>query len=540
MIVKTLKKDSFCQLQELQIKGTQPDREYMPDHFVGLGDVLDEFVKEIKKNINSRDGDHGEHRVPPACAVRCARGGKTTCMKMLFERLKKTNDKEGLPAVHPVFVSFNGSARVLRKADNSLQWLLRALAHALVYPGSQEENDLVDGKAGISEKELTSYFSDQRKHGLLTVLLIDELNHLLDGKDPISDALVAMFLKQVFLKESGSYFVFTSHLQSTRGKLVDYMESNSDRDTRCQLLAVVEKLDDVYTMGEQCHGVTRIQASFYGRIPSLLWSVKSGELTVENVFDKVRNRPYDAAQRDDAAKKIPQPKEVLGAFVEEILSGECQPDLERYAELCDSGRSASERHWLLCYAAEFLRRCHYPASTLGDWLHSMAKAKQGSGDAWENLIAVAFGLRLLQIKLTGKRHPWVADWYREGDLNFGNAHPDATDVTEAVGRLPIPVSRPAVHLVLPSHSKFKYIDLFAVLTDESGAQTVAMVAQQKEGKETPGDLTPPNASKAFWMRGAAPQKGKDVGQWYQPSEDEINDFLGPSLAFCAPRKWWHA
>lgn len=318
------------------------------------------------------------------------------------------------------------------------------------------------------------------------------------------------------------------------------MESNSDRDTRCRLLAVVEKLDDVHKMGPQCYGITRTQASFYGRLPSLIWSVRTDEINVESVFRKVVMRATtsdDAAEGDDAAK-TKHPRELLDDFLTEMLSGECQPNLEPYAELCDSGRSAMERHWILCYAAEFLRACRYPSSTLGEWLQDMAKEEQGSGKAWEKLIAVAFGLRLLQIKRQGKPHLWVADWYKDGDLHFVNAHPDAKSVAEAVSRLPTPLSRPAVHLVLPSHSQFKYVDLFVVLTDESGERTVAMVAQQKEGTETPGELAPPKASKAFWMRGAPPQKGKDVGKWYQPSEDEINDFLGPSLAFCAPRKWW--
>lgn len=42
---------------------------------------------------------------------------------------------------------------------------------------------------------------------------------------------------------------------------------------------------------------------------------------------------------------------------------------------------------------------------------------------------------------------------------------------------------------------------------------------------------------ALWLRGKAPQDGVMVQGWYQASQQEMDEFLGLSLAAAVPSKW---
>ena len=76
-------------------------------------------------------------RVLPVMLSRCMRGGKTTVLLYVFERLQEQGKK-------PVFVSFNGDCAIDKVANEKpLATLLRAIAVALMNPEIAEEGEFV-------------------------------------------------------------------------------------------------------------------------------------------------------------------------------------------------------------------------------------------------------------------------------------------------------------------------------------------------------------------------------------------------------------
>ena len=152
------------------------------------------------------------NRVPPTCAARCARGGKTTFLQKLGERLAQAQ-------YLPIFVSFNGESPVKRR-DNELAdaWLYRTIAYALLPADSKKlRQDVADeiGNTTCQKEALRAYFESQKN----VVLLVDELNQLLlkspNPADKEAEQRASRFMKDVFLDADGAYMVFTSHIQST-------------------------------------------------------------------------------------------------------------------------------------------------------------------------------------------------------------------------------------------------------------------------------------------------------------------------------------
>ena len=183
----------------------------------------------IEKYINQSDGSV-TNRVPPTCAARCARGGKTTFLQKLGERLAEAQ-------YLPIFVSFNGESPVKRR-DNELadEWLYRTIAYALLGANSSLRQDVAAkfGTVTCRESTLQPYFKSQKN----VVLLVDELNQLLlkspNNANRDAERQAARFMKDVFLGAEGAYMVFTSHVQSTGLDLTQYMEGNSVRDWKSQ------------------------------------------------------------------------------------------------------------------------------------------------------------------------------------------------------------------------------------------------------------------------------------------------------------------
>ena len=174
---------------------------------MGIDACVEACMGLIKKYINQSDGNV-TNRVPPTCAARCARGGKTTFLQKLGERLAEAQ-------YLPIFVSFNGESPVKRR-DNELadQWLYRTIAYALLPAGTLRQDVAAKfGTVTSGEKTLESYFQSQKN----VVLLVDELNKLLlkspNKAEGDAERRAAEFMKDVFLGAEGAYMVFTSHIQ---------------------------------------------------------------------------------------------------------------------------------------------------------------------------------------------------------------------------------------------------------------------------------------------------------------------------------------
>ena len=157
---------------------------------IDLERPIAESLSHIKKYTDEKDTL--TTRVPPTCAIRCARGKKSTFLVELFKRLKRPQWPTAL------WVTFNGFTEVPKQVqESSFHWLCRTLAHAVALPSAKAA--LANGSCSCSEQVLAAYFSGQQDF----VLLVDEMNFLLTGEDPEADERAAMFLKQHFLSATG-------------------------------------------------------------------------------------------------------------------------------------------------------------------------------------------------------------------------------------------------------------------------------------------------------------------------------------------------
>ena len=90
---------------------------------------------------------------------------------------------------------------------------------------------------------------------------------------------------------------------------------------------------------------------------------------------------------------------------------------------------------------------------------------------------------------------------------------------------------------------FEQFDLVAVKQEKDKDPELIMVAQMKEGGKSANKS--PNspaqfckeAVTALWLRGKAPQDGVMVQGWYQASQQEMDEFLGLSLAAAVLSQW---
>jgi hypothetical protein len=136
----------------------------------------------------------GANRVPPLVVSRLARGGKSTFLRLLFDRLKEQG-------YVPIVINFNGSfAR--RPGESNLEAVLRLICIQLLPVGSWDPSTVV-----CNQQYLLKYISDNCNNRKI-VLLIDELNVL---GVPLDNATSVM-LKEHFLDKTGYFLVFSTHV----------------------------------------------------------------------------------------------------------------------------------------------------------------------------------------------------------------------------------------------------------------------------------------------------------------------------------------
>ena len=124
---------------------------------VGIAPCVNACMDLIEKYINRSDVSV-TNRVPPTCAARCARGGKTTFLQKLGERLAEAQ-------YLPIFVSFNGESPVKRRDNEPAdEWLYRTIAYALLGANSSLRQDVAAkfGTVTCRESTLQAYFKSQK------------------------------------------------------------------------------------------------------------------------------------------------------------------------------------------------------------------------------------------------------------------------------------------------------------------------------------------------------------------------------------------
>ena len=146
---------------------------------------IDGAFCSIVEECKSEGDESGSRRVPPLAFCRLARGGKTTFLMSMFDRLREKG-------YTPIIISFNGEYHI-HEGETQLDALLRKIGLAFVLPPQLESERISCNQTQLMQYIEAFEASEKGRASRGTVLLIDEINQL---GWPI-DLSTSMFLKKL-------------------------------------------------------------------------------------------------------------------------------------------------------------------------------------------------------------------------------------------------------------------------------------------------------------------------------------------------------
>uniref|UniRef100_A0A0G4F562 Uncharacterized protein n=1 Tax=Chromera velia CCMP2878 TaxID=1169474 RepID=A0A0G4F562_9ALVE len=502
--LSALSSDALLPIDDKEIKPLLADIdrcEFLPRDWIEQTSLV---IRRQKERCDDRDG-----MVQPLAVVRFSRGGKTRALKELAIMLGNT-----------IFVSFNGKDHtdlsmaeeedvLLHSQVSLLDCLLIRVAWALLPAQRKVAQNFAAWRSQhtVSRKLIQDHLS-----GKDCVLLVDELNALL--------GLANMLEKRV--------------------PEVQY------RAQQLPLLKVTE-WEDAKHLGVTARG----EAAYFGRSPGLLVS------SLREQTEPVRFvRNAEGVPKDPAGWRT-----WLEQLIKVTLEGTRPTDglLMGWWKFFDLDHN-DKLSIAPVFLSEMLKQCE-GARVNGDDVHALAltldrlrSVDEGDGKAWEAVVAVALGLRLLGLSVG-------VEWERlqpcpdikslaPGDLeSFGGVirlHGEAFSAEElkAAMRRRLEKGLSTLNgrigfLVLPVSARFAKYDLFVCACTPGLKNIETWGYQCKEGGENPPLKSfPMEVHHGVWLRG----KQKNQTQhdtWIVPPEDQIADLLGHSLASAAPFNWFH-
>ena len=308
-----------------------------------------------------------------------ARGGKTTVLLALFDRLKADSK-------NAMFISFNASSNFKRLVDESEEEAFyRVMAAQLVAFNGY------NGRVFPDWETLDSYIGDSP-----FVLLVDEINVL---SFPVS-AVLATILKKYFLDKADRYLVISSHLP------VDLDAGESAGFVRaCEVLSlpICTETQLLCRMGDKCAKIQAPVAAYYGCVPSLMYCEKqNGDCS-----------PGDRFRRYSFPSLVISKQSLLD-FIDELMDGKREPmhhniryldKLASFSTVTVKEKKEQRIHWPLCYVGCILEmmmksRSYYcPVSEhIVAFIQRIEVFRQTSnvGNWWEEVVKIAFLLRFVQ------------------------------------------------------------------------------------------------------------------------------------------------
>ena len=255
-------------IDDLGLEFVSPDEvvipqlnEENPPAFTAPDNWLESICEEILQWMQK--GDTAAVRVPPLCLSRCSRGGKT---RSLYEIAKFLKSKE--TAVF--YVTFNDWSAIQGwEQEDPVGALFRRIAFAAL-----KERNYQDAKQykSIMNAAVRKAWIEKWLGSRPCVLLIDELNAVENlGTPRSSSESIATVLKEMFLKEKGRYFVFSTHVATTSDSLAQYMESTSARTVLKRALPLIPSLQAARA-NLQNGDLTIQEAFFFGLVPAMIYT----------------------------------------------------------------------------------------------------------------------------------------------------------------------------------------------------------------------------------------------------------------------------
>ncbi|CAJ1449594.1 unnamed protein product [Effrenium voratum] len=471
----------------------RPDIKVQPDKFVDLDVRVENCVNVVMKNL-PKETEGTTVRVPPAMLSRCMRGGKTTMLYKVFDKLKATKTQ-------PIFISFNGDSLIHRLDDEKpLHTMLRAIAVALMKnkPANREEAERVR----CSKEALKEYLEDKKD----VVLLVDEPNVLLKPNQADNYQDVGMFLRETFLDPAGRHLVFSTHIPTSTGlDRVLGKGAGSSREAETIPMPRCADMEQLRAMHPACDALTPLEAVYLGYVPALIFSVKTQVFDIEGRFRDIL----------PAAKSEELPI-LAKTFLSEFFIGK--------RGMC----------------------CHLGWKQVGAWIKELPSwsGKVESGQDWETVVLVALCLRCYEAKYSephellglpkGALRPAAVLWRRCRRRML----PNQQTVMLAWWKGQRIRTYPYMAVLSPTFSKTEIVDAMWIYQESATASCLVRGMQAKLGSAYPKQDMPLGML-GLLFRGKAPEtSGNPKRQrWNYVAAGDIERFLGTSLTAAYPENW---
>jgi hypothetical protein len=480
--------------------------------------TIDHAVDTVNHHISH------DARVPPLVFARMARGGKTTFLCELFDRLRAENKAVTLITL----------LNLTRRSDEiGRDTLLRLIALQLLPDMTYKE--AVNIK--VDEAALFQHI-DATRDGRPWVLLIDELNNLGVPMDVAS----SNFLRKI-LDHKGYYVVFTSRVPLDMSVGVAGLANTylvvSDRE----LLTVpmptctdVSVLSRMFGDREPALQVTPSEVAILLGIPSLIYDFK-------------RHYEGSLVARFERQRITVQPDEhlnVIQSFLNEVVTGKQDPE-QRSSRFYMFGQMPQEMRiqWPICYIACILdmpafNLCLDMRGTV-DRLAVHAERTE-SGLDWEIVVQVAILLQSLNAKVNKGRAAGPFDIVDDEQCDFVVTREFPVNVVtiEAANDFienELAKREPGTILVAtPKYAKFPDYDVIVAYKRQNGTVRKFGV-QVKLGRTYPKQEVADCLEAAFLVRGCAPTANNTKGKWKYCGEGMVKELVGYSLAPLIPQAW---
>jgi hypothetical protein len=474
------------------------------------------------------DSAGGSVRIPPLVLSRLSRGGKTTVLYLLFEKLKQHG-------YAPIYITFNGGfQRLVDETD--AEAILRLIGVQFInVPQGRQANSL---ELKFNRDQVLEALT-KTANGLPVVLLVDELNSL---RKPL-DVTGACLLREEFLDKKDRYLVFSTHepMNVDAVSIDNHIGTVSDPTSQRGFIPLQMPFStDVRAyhamFGDASIYPTPVQVAIYGGIPSLLYS----SLTASTVNVKPRSRclsHFSNNEVNPAIRKI-----LCNEFVEEFFTGDRSHANVRRLDIFSSVDNNDKSHWPLCFVAPILEilSAHPIAKHIGKLIEqdlTVFAERTETGLDWEIIVQVAILLRCFgppgELTLPFFGLVFVLDaGYATIPASVETLEQAYQHITSFMRDVPTG----KVVYFTPQFAKFPDYD--GILAYKATEEVVRLAGTQvKLSRGTPKHDVPTWMESAFLIRGNAPNSPYGIGKWVYMDKQEMLQLLGNSLAPLYPNSW---
>ena len=441
---------------------------YTCQHPVGLKESVDATVEMIMRELPNEDPLDGSVPKMPIIFSRSERGGKTSTLLAVFDRLQGA--QLGVDRVRVMLISFKGSdGFVRREGETQKQAILRVIAQQLV-EGTEDELD----RLLVDEYALDKYIGERP-----FVLLVDHID-VISPYEPLNNE-AAYTLRTMFVRKNRHLVMSTLIPMGIETCAWNIRSYNSIP------LPLSTNLMELRAMSSECSTLTPLEVAMHSGISSLIYSVKAQGFDCDKQYrDSGISSAMSALSDGDAMY-------ISSDIIKDFLTGEApleapygiQPyvcQIHRQAYHFAFSTAEKVYIWPLCYMQRILadlrvgepsRDGHLALQALIERLTKRTSTGQ-RGKEWELVLQIGILLNCIGATISGGvsyplAYPYFNKLHVSGSPKprYLELPPDIATLDGAWSYLSDKLSknREAMFtLVVPTHVDFPMYDMLLVYT----------------------------------------------------------------------------